>query len=201
MCEKKLTLSSTLTRLQSFSFLKKLWNYLLIWLSGVPNTCSRWLSIISQHLLMLVVFSISRKPFVSRGSLTAASITNSWPACGMRSTRSRGSSMSSPSLSPFIFFSSHQLVFRHISYFPLSLFYHKLIIHVFLWKQTCAFCPPSSLFSETSVVTPSWSWSWLRCVLTLNAWRVRTAARVSAWRSSRKYSGALLFFFYTINIY
>ncbi|MED6249027.1 hypothetical protein ATANTOWER_008293, partial [Ataeniobius toweri] len=39
---------------------------------------------------------IQRKPFVSRGSLTAASITSSSPACGMRSTRSRGSSMSSP---------------------------------------------------------------------------------------------------------
>lgn len=37
------------------------------------------------------------------------------------------------------------------------------------------------------VVTPSWSWSWLRFVPTLNASRVRTAPRASAWRSSRRF--------------
>lgn len=47
--------------------------------------------------------------------------------------------------------------------------------------SSCCFPPP--------VVTPSWSWSWLRFAPTLSAWRVRTTPRASAWRSSRKCCG------------
>lgn len=65
------------------------------------------------------------------------------------------------------------------------------LLYIHLNVSSFSLFPPEHVccYSSPPVVTPSWSWSWLRFALTLSAWRVRTAPRASAWRSSRKCRG------------